>query len=68
MDQNFSRQTMHEETAETRMGSGKGNPEYWVAVVKPGRVMFEMGWSSSERRASRFGTGSSKVADQMSNR
>ncbi len=29
--------------AETRMGSGKGNPEYWVAVVKPGRVMFEIG-------------------------
>lgn len=29
--------------AETRMGSGKGNQEYWVAVVKPGRVMFEMG-------------------------
>jgi large subunit ribosomal protein L16 len=28
--------------AETRMGSGKGNPEYWVAVVKPGRVMFEL--------------------------
>jgi large subunit ribosomal protein L16 len=28
--------------AETRMGSGKGNPEYWVAVVKPGRVMFEV--------------------------
>jgi large subunit ribosomal protein L16 len=28
--------------AETRMGKGKGNPEYWVAVVKPGRVMFEM--------------------------
>ncbi len=28
--------------AETRMGSGKGNPEYWVAVVKPGRIMFEM--------------------------
>ena len=28
--------------AETRMGSGKGNPEYWVAVVKPGRVLFEM--------------------------
>lgn len=27
--------------AETRMGSGKGNPEYWVAVVKPGRIMFE---------------------------
>ena len=28
--------------AETRMGSGKGSPEYWVAVVKPGRIMFEM--------------------------
>lgn len=28
--------------AETRMGSGKGNPEYWVAVVKPGRILFEM--------------------------
>jgi large subunit ribosomal protein L16 len=29
--------------AETRMGSGKGSPEYWVAVVKPGRVLYEMG-------------------------
>ncbi|PSO48559.1 MAG: 50S ribosomal protein L16 [Cyanobacteria bacterium SW_9_44_58] len=29
--------------AETRMGAGKGNPEYWVAVVKPGRIMFELG-------------------------
>ena len=29
--------------AETRMGSGKGSPEFWVAVVKPGRVLFEMG-------------------------
>jgi large subunit ribosomal protein L16 len=29
--------------AETRMGSGKGNPEGWVAVVKPGRILFEMG-------------------------
>ncbi len=28
--------------AETRMGSGKGNPEYWVAVVKPGRILFEV--------------------------
>ena len=28
--------------AETRMGSGKGSPEYWVAVVKPGRIMFEL--------------------------
>jgi large subunit ribosomal protein L16 len=34
--------------AETRMGSGKGAPEYWVAVVKPGRVMFEIGGVSEE--------------------
>ena len=34
--------------AETRMGSGKGSPEYWVAVVKPGRVMFEMNGVSEE--------------------
>lgn len=34
--------------AETRMGSGKGAPEYWVAVVKPGRVMFEMGGIPAE--------------------
>ena len=33
---------------ETRMGSGKGSPEYWVAVVKPGRVMFEIGGVSQE--------------------
>ncbi len=30
--------------AETRMGSGKGNPEFWVAVVRPGRVMFELSY------------------------
>ncbi len=34
--------------AETRMGSGKGNPEYWVAVVKPGRVLFEISGVSEE--------------------
>jgi large subunit ribosomal protein L16 len=34
--------------AETRMGSGKGNPEYWVAVVKPGRVMFELAGVSED--------------------
>ena len=34
--------------AETRMGSGKGAPEYWVAVVKPGRVMFELGGVAEE--------------------
>ena len=34
--------------AETRMGSGKGSPEYWVAVVKPGRILFEMAGVSEE--------------------
>ena len=34
--------------AETRMGKGKGNPEYWVAVVKPGRLLFEMAGVSRE--------------------
>jgi len=34
--------------AETRMGSGKGSPDYWVAVVKPGRVMFELGGVAEE--------------------
>jgi large subunit ribosomal protein L16 len=34
--------------AETRMGSGKGNPEFWVVVIKPGRVMFEIGGVQKE--------------------
>ena len=38
----FPDKTITEKPAETRMGSGKGSPEYWVAVVKPGRIMFEM--------------------------
>jgi large subunit ribosomal protein L16 len=37
--------------AETRMGSGKGNPEFWVAVIKPGRILFEMGGGVSEEVA-----------------
>ena len=39
----FPDKPVTEKPAETRMGSGKGSPEYWVAVVKPGRVMFEVG-------------------------
>jgi large subunit ribosomal protein L16 len=38
----FPDKPVTEKPAETRMGSGKGNPEFWVAVVKPGRVMFEL--------------------------
>jgi large subunit ribosomal protein L16 len=38
----FPDKPITEKPAETRMGSGKGSPEYWIAVVKPGRVLFEM--------------------------
>ena len=38
----FPDKPVTQKPAETRMGSGKGSPEYWVAVVKPGRVMFEI--------------------------
>ena len=38
----FPDKPITEKPAETRMGSGKGSPEYWVAVVKPGRIMFEI--------------------------
>ena len=38
----FPDKPVTQKPAETRMGSGKGNPEYWVAVVRPGRVMFEL--------------------------
>ena len=44
----FPDKPVSQKPAETRMGSGKGAPEYWVAVVKPGRVMFEMGGVSEE--------------------
>ena len=44
----FPHKPITEKPAETRMGSGKGSPEYWVAVVKPGRVMFEVNGVSEE--------------------
>ena len=44
----FPDKPITEKPAETRMGSGKGSPEYWVAVVKPGRVMFEIGGVSED--------------------
>ena len=45
----FPDKPVTEKPAETRMGSGKGSPEYWVAVVKPGRVMFEMDGVTEEQ-------------------
>ncbi len=44
----FPDKPVTEKPAETRMGSGKGSPEYWVAVVKPGRVLFELAGVSEE--------------------
>ena len=44
----FPDKPVTEKPAETRMGSGKGSPEYWVAVVKPGRILFEIGGVSEE--------------------
>ncbi len=44
----FPDKSVTEKPAETRMGKGKGSPEYWVAVVKPGRIMFELAGVSEE--------------------
>ena len=44
----FPDKPITEKPAETRMGSGKGSPEYWVAVVKPGRIMFEIAGVNEE--------------------
>jgi large subunit ribosomal protein L16 len=44
----FPDKPVTQRAAETRMGSGKGSPEYWVAVVKPGRVMFEIAGVTEE--------------------
>ena len=54
----FPDKPVTEKPAETRMGSGKGSPEYWVAVVKPGRVLFEIDGVSEEvaREALRLAT------------
>jgi len=47
--------------AETRMGSGKGNPEYWVAIVKPGRIMFEISGIPEETVKEAFRLASHKL-------
>ena len=44
----FPDKPVTEKPAETRMGSGKGNPERWVAVVKPGRILFELSYPDQE--------------------
>ena len=44
----FPDRPLTKKPAETRMGSGKGNPEFWVAVVRPGRVLFELSYPNEE--------------------
>lgn len=57
----FPDKPITEKPAETRMGSGKGSPEYWVAVVKPGRVMFEIAGVSEEIAREAFRLASNKL-------
>ena len=47
--------------AETRMGKGKGNPEYWVAVIKPGRVLFEINGVTPELASQALKLGAAKL-------
>lgn len=47
--------------AETRMGKGKGNPEYWVAVVKPGRILFEINGVTGDTAKTALNLGASKL-------
>ena len=57
----FPDKPITEKPAETRMGSGKGSPEYWVAVVKPGRVMFEIAGVDKELAAEAMRLASNKL-------
>jgi len=57
----FPHKPVTEKPAETRMGSGKGSPEYWVAVVKPGRIMFELAGVSEEVAREAFRLASHKL-------
>ena len=66
----FPDKPVTEKPAETRMGSGKGSPEYWVAVVKPGRVLFEIAGVPEEtaREALRLACSQAAPQDQDSSR
>ena len=50
----FPHKSITKKPAETRMGKGKGSPEYWVAVVKPGRILFEIGGLDEEEAKETF--------------
>jgi len=57
----FPDKPMSKKPAETRMGKGKGNPEFWVAVVKPGRILFELEGVSPDIARQAFQLASSKL-------
>ncbi len=57
----FPDKPVTQKPAETRMGSGKGNPEFWVAVVKPGRVMFELAGVTEELAREALGKAGHKL-------
>ena len=60
----FPDKPITQKPAETRMGSGKGNPEKWVAVVKPGRVMFEVAGVPEEVAKEAMRLAAAQAADQ----
>jgi large subunit ribosomal protein L16 len=57
----FPDKPITKKAAETRMGSGKGNPEYWVSSVRPGRILFEMNGVTREQAAEAFRLASHKL-------
>ena len=57
----FPHKPITKKPAETRMGKGKGSPEYWVAVIKPGRVLFELSNVTHEQAQVAFSSAASKL-------
>jgi len=57
----FPDKPISKKPAETRMGKGKGNPEYWVAVVKPGRILFELEGVPEETARAAFRLAAAKL-------
>lgn len=57
----FPDKPVSKKPAETRMGKGKGSPEFWVAVVKPGRILFELGGIPKEEATEALRLGASKL-------
>ena len=61
----FPQKPITKKPAETRMGSGKGSPDQWVAVVKPGRVMFELAWVNEDLAKEAISAGGAQTSRQV---